>query len=302
VNDALALNMADAGISMGLTGTDVAKDASDMILSDDSFESIVEGINRGRGIFANIRSVVFFFICINLFEGIVQFIIAVILDKPYFLDDTFYYQWIFLSLTLHMFPGLILTFDSVSKDIMKESPRNSEEILSKKFLYLLLIYGGLLAISMLITYFLAVKISPVVESNYDFGNLNPYYLFSSNNLYLSNGVNLDDAKSLTMVMTTLFFCECALALQIRRPNKSLLKSIKEERNIFMFIVIGILFLVFLLFMYFPNLQVSLAKKNVNLQFMFLNLLDWLICFMISFICIGTFELVKFIARKNNIKF
>ena len=65
VNDALALNMADAGIAMGIQGTDVAKESADMIISDDSFNSIVEGIYRGRGIFANIRSLVFFFISIH---------------------------------------------------------------------------------------------------------------------------------------------------------------------------------------------------------------------------------------------
>ncbi|GAH40839.1 unnamed protein product, partial [marine sediment metagenome] len=122
VNDALALNMADAGIAMGIQGTDVSKEASDMIISDDSFTSIVTGIEQGRGIFARIRAVVFFYICINVFEGIVQFILSVILDFPYFLDDAFYYQWVFLAITLHIFPGLILTFDRTSKDVMKQKP------------------------------------------------------------------------------------------------------------------------------------------------------------------------------------
>jgi len=131
VNDALALNMADAGIAMGIQGTDVSKEASDMVISDDSFTSIVTGIEQGRGIFARIRAVVFFYICINVFEGIVQFILSVILDLPYFLDDAFYYQWIFLAITLHIFPGLILTFDRTSKDVMKQKPHDEEEILSK---------------------------------------------------------------------------------------------------------------------------------------------------------------------------
>ncbi|MFX0010490.1 MAG: cation-translocating P-type ATPase, partial [Candidatus Hermodarchaeota archaeon] len=102
VNDALALNMADAGIAMGIQGTDVSKEAADMVISDDSFNSIVTGIEQGRGIFARIRAVVFFYICINVFEGIVQFILSVILNFPYFLDDAFYNQWIFLSITLHV--------------------------------------------------------------------------------------------------------------------------------------------------------------------------------------------------------
>ncbi|MFW9772560.1 MAG: cation-translocating P-type ATPase, partial [Candidatus Thorarchaeota archaeon] len=156
VNDALALNMADAGIAMGIQGTDVAKEASDMVISDDSFNSIVTGIEQGRGIFSRIRAVVFFYIVINVFEGIVQFILTVILRQPYFLSDAFYYQWIFLSITLHIFPGLILTFDRTPKDVMKQKPRDEEQILSKNTFILLLIFGILLASCMIITYFTVI--------------------------------------------------------------------------------------------------------------------------------------------------
>ena len=162
VNDALALNMADAGIAMGIQGTDVSKEASDMVISDDSFTSIVTGIEQGRGIFARIRAVVFFYICINVFEGIVQFILSVILDFPYFLDDAFYYQWIFLAITLHIFPGLILTFDRTSKDVMKQKPHDEEEILSRNTVILLFIFGALLAISMIVVYFTTL-LGPVVS-------------------------------------------------------------------------------------------------------------------------------------------
>ncbi|MFX1470840.1 MAG: cation-translocating P-type ATPase, partial [Promethearchaeota archaeon] len=156
VNDALALNMADVGIAMGITGTDVAKEASDMVISDDSFNSIVTGIEHGRGIFARIRALVFFYIVINIFEGIVQFILAVILSLPFWVDPAspFYYQWIFLTITLHTFPGLILAFDTTSKDVMKEKPRDSEEILSKNIFILLFIFGILMAISMVIVYYI----------------------------------------------------------------------------------------------------------------------------------------------------
>ncbi|MHA2194795.1 MAG: cation-translocating P-type ATPase, partial [Promethearchaeota archaeon] len=230
VNDALALNLADAGVAMGITGTDVAKEASDMVISDDSFNSIVTGIHHGRGIFARIRAVVFFYICINVFEGIVQFMLAIILDLPYFLDDAFYYQWIFLSITLHMFPGLILTFDITSKDVMNEKPRDSEEILSKNIMVLLFIFGILLAVSMVIVYYLTISgIYPVFPENLDFGNLNHAYLFTPENADLNPlGVGFTEAKALTMLMVTLFFCESFLIFQIRRPNKSLIRSLIED--------------------------------------------------------------------------
>ena len=300
VNDALALNMADAGIAMGISGTDVSKEASDMIISDDSFTSIVTGIEQGRGIFSRIRAVVFFYICINVFEGVVQFILSVILNYPYFLDEAFYYQWIFLSITLHIFPGLILTFDRTSKDVMKQKPHDEEEILSKNTVILLFIFGALLAISMIVVYFTTL-LGPVV-SVIDFGDLNEAYLFSPLTFPDGSGVSLNEAKTLTMLMVTLFFCESFLVLQIRRPNKSLIRSIIEDSTRFMYLLIGFLFAVFLALMYIPGVQVTLADWGLNFRFMFLTAWDWLVCFLIALICIVSFEFVKYGARKSGIFF
>jgi len=272
VNDALALNMADAGIAMGIQGTDVSKEASDMVISDDSFTSIVTGIEQGRGIFSRIRAVVFFYICINVFEGIVQFILSVILNFPYFLDDAFYYQWIFLAITLHIFPGLILTFDRTSKDVMKQKPHDEEEILSKNTVILLFVFGALLAISMIVVYFTTL-LGPAV-SVINFGDLNEGYLFSPLTFPDGSGITLNEAKTLTMLMVTLFFCESFLVLQIRRPNKSLIKSIKEDSTRFMYLLIGFLFFVLLALMYIPGVQVTLAEWGVNFRFMFLTVWDW----------------------------
>ena len=304
VNDALALNMADAGVAMGIAGTDVAKEASDMVISDDSFNSIVTGIHHGRGIFARIRAVVFFYICINVFEGLVQFILAIILDLPYFLDEAFYYQWIFLSITLHMFPGLILTFDTTSDDVMKEHPRDEEEILSKNIFVLLILFGILLSISMVVVYFITINGAyPVFFENWNFGNLNDAYLYTSENVALNPfNVSRNEAKTLTMLMVTLFFCESLLVFQIRRPNKSLIRSLREDSNKRMYLIIGLLFGIFLMFMYVPGVQVFLASSNINFMFMYLTALDWLVCFLISLICIVSFEIIKYIARTKNITF
>ncbi|MGB5909955.1 MAG: cation-transporting P-type ATPase [Promethearchaeia archaeon] len=303
VNDALALNMADAGIAMGIQGTDVAKEASDMVISDDSFNSIVTGIEQGRGIFSRIRAVVFFYISINVFEGLVQFFLTVILGFPYFLTEAFYYQWIFLTITLHLFPGLILTFDKTPKDVMKQKPRDEEEILSKNTVLLLLIFGILLAVCMIITYFTVItECYPVFLENYEFGAFNDAYLYSSVTSGLTLGVTRSQAKTLTMLMVTLFFCESFLVLQIRRPNKSLIKSIKEDSTKFMYLLIGLLFGVFLALMYIPGAQITLASWGINFMFMYLTGFDWLVCFLISLICIGGFELVKYFSRKKGIYF
>jgi len=301
VNDALALNMADAGVAMGITGTDVAKEAADMVISDDSFNSIVTGIHQGRGIFAKIRAVVIFYICINVFEGIVQFFLAIVLKLPYFLSDEFYYQWVFLAITLHMFPGLILTFDSISDDVMKEKPRDSEEILSKNIFILMTIFGILLAVSMLVVYYITFSGAyPPFAGNYEFGALNSEYLFTS--VTGTFGVGRKEAKTLTMLMVTLFFCESFLIFQIRRPNKSLIRSIREDSTKRMYLIIGLLFAIFLMLMYIPGVQVTLAELGINFMFMYLTGLDWLVCFLISLICIVSFEIVKYAARRYNITF
>ena len=303
VNDALALNMADAGIAMGIQGTDVSKEASDMIISDDSFTSIVTGIEQGRGIFSRIRAVVFFYICINVFEGIVQFILSVILNLPYFLDEAFNFQWIFLSVTLHIFPGLILTFDRTSKDVMKEKPHDEEEILAKNTLILMSIFGALLATSMIVVYFTTITgFYPVFPENINFGGLSEAYITFPEYVVDIGWVYPNEAKTLTMLMVTLFFCESFLVLQIRRPNKSLIKSIKEDSTRFMYLLIGFLFAVFLALMYIPGVQVTLADWGLNFRFMFLTAFDWLVCFLISLICIVSFEFVKYFARRSGIFF
>ncbi|MHA1280876.1 MAG: cation-translocating P-type ATPase [Promethearchaeota archaeon] len=306
VNDALALNMADVGIAMGITGTDVAKEASDMIISDDSFNSIVKGIHQGRGIFAKIRAVVFFYICINVFEGLVAFILAVVLEYPWWTDPAspYYMQWIFLSLTLHTLPGLILTFDIISKDVMNEKPKDSEEILAKNTIYLMFVYGGLLAASMIIIYFLPLTgIWPVFKENIEHGALNAGYLYTKETANLiPAAVELNEAKALTMLMTVLYICESFLIFQIRRPNKNVIKQFIEDSSKFMYILIGLLYFAFLALMYIPGTQVTLAAMGLNFMFMYLTIWDWLVCILVSLITIGGLEIYKYIARKKGITF
>ena len=209
--------------------------------------------------------------------------LAILFGLPYFLSEPFNMQWIFLSITIHLFPGLILTFDSTSKELMKQKPRDEEEILSKNTFLLLFIFGMLLAISMIVVYFITFSgIYPVFPENWNFGALNDAYLYSpiTQGLY-SSGVDLSVAKTLTMLMTTILFCESFLIYQIRRPNKSLIKSIKEDSTKTMYLLIGLLFGLFLLLMYLPGVQVTLAEWGINFFFMHLTALDWLVCLKLS---------------------
>ncbi|MBN2156024.1 MAG: cation-transporting P-type ATPase [Candidatus Lokiarchaeota archaeon] len=299
VNDALALSIADVGIAMGIRGTDVAKEAADMIIANDSFNSIIHGIAEGRGIFARIRAVVFFYVAINIFEGLVQFVLTIVLDLPYFLDTNFYLQWIFLSITLHTIPGLILTFDIENKDVMQEKPRDSEEILSKNITILMLSYGFLLAISICLVYFLSITRTIPINA-FNIGS--QYFPYFNQNIELQF-----QGKTLTMLMVVLYFCESILVFQIRRINKSIIRTLKEDSKLWMYMLIGVLFAIFLSLMYIPRLQISLAELKIgdlslNFRFMRLNGWDWLICAGIACISVMGFEIAKYLFRKKGIIF
>jgi len=306
VNDSLALNLADAGIAMGITGTDVAKEAADMVISDDSFNSILTGIHQGRGIFAKIRALVIFFICINVFEGIVQVFLSGVFDLPYWInpDSDYYMMWLLLSLNLHLFPALGLTFDKISNDVLNEKPKDSEEIITKNTMILMVSYGIFLAISMVLVYSLVYSgVYPVFNDNWNFGALNEAYLYSDINLTI-DGVLYDRTigKTLTMLMAVLFICETMLVLQIRRPNKSLIRSFREDKNNFVYFILVFVFFLLLALMYIPGVQITLTNINFNFCLMYLNALDWGVCIAIAMICVISFEIVKFYARKKEIVF
>ncbi len=138
VNDAPALKKSDIGIAMGITGTDVAKEASDMVLTDDNFASIVNAVEEGRGIYNSIKQFVQYTLSSNLGEIIVIFL-AILIGWPLPLVAI---QILWVNLLTDGLPGLALGLDPFSKDIMKKPPRKKEEsIISKDVIQNILIVG-----------------------------------------------------------------------------------------------------------------------------------------------------------------
>ena len=140
VNDAPALNGADIGIAMGIRGTEVAKESSDMILTDDRFATIVNSIEVGRIIFDNIKKFISFLFTCNLVEISAIFLtIVFLLPMPVGPLHILY-----LNLIIDMLPAITLSFEPGEKDIMKRPPRNPESGLINKFFLMQIGLSGLM--------------------------------------------------------------------------------------------------------------------------------------------------------------
>jgi P-type Ca2+ transporter type 2C len=151
VNDAPALKKADIGISMGISGTDVAKEASDMILTDDNFTSIVNAIEEGRGIFDNIKKFVNYLLSSNLGE-ITAILGASLVGLPLPLTAI---QILWINLVTDGLPATALSLDPHAKGIMSRKPKAAtESILNKELRTDIIIFGVLIGIATLIMFWL----------------------------------------------------------------------------------------------------------------------------------------------------
>jgi len=142
VNDAPAVKEADIGVAMGITGTDVTKEVSDMIVTDDNFASIVAAVEEGRGIYDNIKKFIHYLLSCNTGEILTMFI-ASLVGWPV---PLFAIQILWVNLVTDGLPALALGMDPVAKNIMSRPPRRKDEpIISRRRARLIIAQGAFIA-------------------------------------------------------------------------------------------------------------------------------------------------------------
>lgn len=154
VNDAPALKKADIGVAMGITGTEVSKDAASMILADDNFATIIKAVANGRNVYRNIKNAIQFLLSGNM-AGILAVLYTSLLALPVPFAPV---HLLFINLLTDSLPAIAIGMEPAEKNLLSSKPRDPKEgILTKQFMLRLLIQGGLIAVSTMIAYHIGLN-------------------------------------------------------------------------------------------------------------------------------------------------
>lgn len=169
VNDAPALKRADVGVAMGITGSEVSKDAAAMVLTDDNFQTIVKAIENGRNIYQNIKNSIQFLLSGN-FAGILAVLFASIAMLPVPFAPV---HLLFINLLTDSLPAIALGFEKGDKDVMKKPPRDrNESIMTKDFLINVGIEGLVIAVTTMTAFMIGYRDNnALLASTMAFGTL-----------------------------------------------------------------------------------------------------------------------------------
>lgn len=154
VNDAPALKKADIGVAMGITGTEVSKDAASMILTDDNFATIIKAVANGRNVYRNIRHAVQFLLSGNM-AGIFSVLYTSLLDLPMPFAPV---HLLFINLLTDSLPAIAIGMEPQEDGLLRKSPRDPKEgILTREFLLKILLQGGLIALCTMTAFHLGLE-------------------------------------------------------------------------------------------------------------------------------------------------
>jgi Ca2+-transporting ATPase len=278
VNDAPSLKYADIGVAMGITGTDVAKGASDMILTDDNFTTIVHAIEEGRNIYNNIKKAVIFLLSCNLGEVIAIFI-SILLNWPVPLLAT---HLLWINLITDSLPAISLGVDPGDHDVMKHKPRNPKESFFARGAGIRAIIGGVL-IGLLT---LAAFYYGLWEQEYPLGKI----IVNLDNPQYQNALTY----ARTMAFVVLAASQLFYSLSMRSTTKSIFQvGLFKNKYLIAAIITGLLLQLMVISV--PTLAKAFQVQNLTLK-------DWVLVFLFALVPLLVNETIKIfmrIAEKNK---
>jgi len=283
VNDAPALKMSDIGVSMGITGTEVTKEASDMVLTDDNFASIVKAVKEGREIYGNIKKYLTYLLRCNIMEILVMFIVMV--GVPYIAGAAYHadpsqdpksspllaltaIQLLWVNLITDGLPAIALGVDPGDPDLMERKPRDpNESVFTRDVKVYLTIVPILMTALLLFGYFYYEPWRGIV-----------------------NGKDmLTEAR--TQLLTAMILMELANAISARSLTYSVFK-VGVFKNRFLWYAILSSFGLQLIVLYTPGIQTVFGVTSPEP-------LDWAFAILFTAITFGSLEIGKYIASKRR---
>lgn len=262
VNDAPSLKTADIGIGMGITGTEVSKGASDMVLADDNFATIVHAVREGRKVFSNIQKSIQYLLSANLGEVLTLFFMTILgwdILKPV--------QLLWINLVTDTFPAIALGVEPSEPGVMKQKPRGRKSTFFSGGVSSAIFYQGILEGALTLgVYLIGLHVGPHV-----------------------NDYDMLHADALTMAYVTLGLIQLFHAFNVKSVHQSLAQSNPFANKM---LNLGIL-------VSFVMLAVTIFVPGFNQLFHVtpLDLVQWAVVFAAGFAMIIIVEAVKFVQRR-----
>ena len=277
VNDAPSLKKANIGISMGINGTDVCKESSDMILMDDNFATIKKAVKEGRGIFNNIKKTLLFLLSSNTGEVLVM-LFAIIFKLPIPLL-AIHILWV--NLLTDTLPSLALGQDKVNNDVMKEKPRNIKESIFSNNGWLTIIGYGLLIGLISFLSFIYVPVSYLLNNDTELSLKEIVYILENNDYILN--------KAQTYSFCTLALSQLFHSIGIKNKNITIFsKETFNNKLLLISLVFGII--IQLLVTTIPQLTIIFKTSILNIK-------EFLIILLFSLIPLVVHEIIILFKRK-----
>jgi len=261
VNDAPALKKADIGVAMGITGTDVSKEASEMVLLDDNFASIVYAAEEGRGIYDNIRKFVSFLLTCNAGEVATMFFATLIFVDPGMLPFLLPIQILWINLVTDGLPALALGIEPTDPDVMKKPPRNpAESPITRSMMHRILVMGLVMAAGTLLSF------------------------------YMEYAVTENVTRARTVAFCTLVMFQLFYVFSVRSERRNIWEvGIRSNMNLLYAVIVS--FILQLAVIYLPVMNTVFRTEPLGLE-------EWLISLPISLSAFAISEIWK-VVRKDT---